>query len=132
MLRKVDIEQEIRLFFHRILDRGYQLHKIRPIFAKAIENVKRNLSRTTEYRKYLQNKKKNNRDNTCSITFLTTLIIHPHLPYSAYGENMCPIQKDKSHLTTWKTTRVIPSPSNNLQSVTAEHQIWGTYYPIEK
>ena len=55
--RKRDIDQEIKLFFHRILDRGYQLHKITPIFAKAIENAKRYLSRTTEYRKHLQNKK---------------------------------------------------------------------------
>ena len=55
--RQKDIDREICLFIHCILDRGYNLQQITPLFAKAIENAKRYLSRSNEYCLYLKKKK---------------------------------------------------------------------------
>jgi len=35
-----DIMKELKLFFHRLLDRGYQSHHLTPLFQKAIDNAK--------------------------------------------------------------------------------------------
>jgi hypothetical protein len=34
-----DIKKELKLFFHCLLDRGYQLHKTTPLFQQAIDNA---------------------------------------------------------------------------------------------
>ncbi len=41
-----DIMKELKLFFHRLLDRGYQSHQLTPLFQKAMDNAKTYLQRT--------------------------------------------------------------------------------------
>jgi len=41
-----DIEKELKLFFHRLLDRGYQSNHLTPLFQQAIDNAKAYLQRT--------------------------------------------------------------------------------------
>ena len=48
--REVDIDRELKLFLNQLLDRGHQLDNLRPLFTKAIENARRYLSQTEEYR----------------------------------------------------------------------------------
>ncbi len=41
-----DIKKELKLFLHRLLDHGYQLEQLTPLFQQAIDNVKAYLCRT--------------------------------------------------------------------------------------
>jgi hypothetical protein len=43
-----DIEKEIKLFFHRLLDRGYQSNQFTPPFQQTINNAKAYLQRTAK------------------------------------------------------------------------------------
>ena len=45
--RARDITREIKLFLHRLLDRGYQLAQLTPLFQQAMDNAKAYLRRTT-------------------------------------------------------------------------------------
>ena len=42
-----DVMKEIKLFFHRLLDRGYQSSQLTPLFQQAMDNAKVYLQRTT-------------------------------------------------------------------------------------
>jgi hypothetical protein len=42
-----DVTQEIKLFIHRLLDRGYQMAQLTPLFQQALDNAKAYLQRTT-------------------------------------------------------------------------------------
>ena len=77
--RQKDIDKEIGLFMHRILDRGYNLQQITPLFAQAIENAKRYLSRSNEYRLYLKKKKA----SAAKRQVFYHLPYHPNNPTSA-------------------------------------------------
>ncbi len=41
----VDVTQEIKLFLHRLLNRGYQLAQLTPLFQQAMDNAKTYLQR---------------------------------------------------------------------------------------
>jgi hypothetical protein len=41
-----DVTKELKLFFHRLLDRGYQSHQLTPLFQQAMDNAKVYLQRT--------------------------------------------------------------------------------------
>ena len=43
-----DIEKELKLFFHQLLDRGYQSNQLTPPFQQAINNAKAYLQRTAK------------------------------------------------------------------------------------
>ena len=81
--RQKDIDNELRLFMHRILDRGYQLNHITPLFAHAMENAKRYLSRSPEYRLYLKNKKAKEAKRQ----------VFYHLPYHPNNPSSAEIQR---------------------------------------
>jgi hypothetical protein len=42
-----DVMKELKLFFHRLLDRGYQSNQLTPLFQQAIDNAIEYLQRTT-------------------------------------------------------------------------------------
>ena len=43
---ETDVIKELKLFLHRLLDRGYQLHQLTPLFQQAMDNAKAYLQRT--------------------------------------------------------------------------------------
>ena len=69
--REVDIDRELKLFLNQLLDRGHQLDNLRPLFTKAIENARRYLSQTEEYR--LQQRQAKHKADSRRVFF--------HLPY---------------------------------------------------
>ena len=52
-----DIDKEIHLFISRVLDRGYDLDKIKPLIVQAIHNAESYTSKTKEQRDKLKRKK---------------------------------------------------------------------------
>jgi hypothetical protein len=44
--RAANIVRELKLFFHRLLDQGYQSLQLTPLFQQAIDNLKNYLQRT--------------------------------------------------------------------------------------
>jgi hypothetical protein len=38
--RAADVTQELKIFFHRLLDHGYQLAQLTPLFQQAMDNAK--------------------------------------------------------------------------------------------
>jgi hypothetical protein len=41
-----DVMKELKLFFHRLLDRGYQSSQLTPLFQQAMDNAKAYLRHT--------------------------------------------------------------------------------------
>jgi hypothetical protein len=52
-----DTKKELKLFFHRLLDRGYKLHTITPIFQQAIDNATAYLNRSALERLRMKSRK---------------------------------------------------------------------------
>ena len=78
-----DIEKELRLFFHRLLDRGYQSTQLIPPFQQAINNAKTYLQRTAL--EHLRAKSKKETAH-CRRIFL-------HLPFHPFNHSSKTIQK---------------------------------------
>ena len=77
------MEKELRLFLHRLLDRGYRLSKLTPLFDRAITNAKRYLSRSDEYHaRSKEEKKKEARRN-----------VYYHLPFHPQNPPSSEIQR---------------------------------------
>ena len=72
-------EDELHLFFGRLLDRGYESNYITPLFAKAIDNAERYLSRSANLRQQL---KATEKEDSHSCVFYHTLF-HPGHPTSS-------------------------------------------------
>ena len=72
-------EDELYLFFGRLLDRGYESSYITPLFAKAIDNATLYLSRSDAYRRQLKAKEQ---EASRSCVFYHTLY-HPAHPSSS-------------------------------------------------
>jgi len=108
-----DIDKELKLFFHRLLDRGYQMEQLTPHFQRGIENAKAYLQRTTLDRLRAKSKKET---AYCRRVFL-------HLPYHPANPSSKAIQK------LW--TRRVASPQGQpaLSSLTNEN---GYNIPIEQ
>jgi hypothetical protein len=52
-----DVKKELKLFLHRLLDRGYKLWKITLIFQRAIDNAMAYLKRSTLERLWMKSRK---------------------------------------------------------------------------
>ncbi|KAL7525562.1 hypothetical protein ACHAXR_001060, partial [Thalassiosira sp. AJA248-18] len=81
--RQEDIDKELSLFLKRILDRGYQLKNIQPIFAKAITNALQYLSQSKGYRLTLKAQQDEESRNQ----------VYYHLPYHPNNPSAARIQQ---------------------------------------
>ena len=108
-----DIEAKLRQFLHRILDRGYQLADVSPIFEKAVRNAKKVILQGPEFRKQLKQAKQNSDRRR---VFL-------HLPYHCNDPTSQKIQK------AW--SRIVQSPSGKpeLSHITQKD---GALIPIHR
>jgi hypothetical protein len=78
-----DVTRELKIFFHRLLDPGYQLAQLTPLFQQAMDNVKAYLWRTALDHLRAWSKKRNGQHRR---VFL-------HLPYHPTNPSLTAIQK---------------------------------------
>jgi hypothetical protein len=111
--RATDILQELKLFFHRLLDQGYQSSHLMPLFQQAIDNAKNYLRRTA-----LDHVRAKSRKETahCRRVFL-------HLPYHPANPSSKSIQK------LWQDLVVTPKGQTPLHCLTNQQ---GYDVPIEQ
>ena len=83
-----DAKKELKLFLHRLLDHGYKLWKITPIFQRAIDNAMAYLKRSTLKRLWMKSRKD---IASCWQVFL-------HLPYHPANPPSKAIQQLWYHL----------------------------------
>jgi hypothetical protein len=108
-----DIMKELKLFFHRLLDRGYQSNQLTPLFQQAIDNAKTHLQRTAL--EHLRAKSKKEMAHRRRV-FL-------HLPYHPSNPSSKTIQK------MWAKRVATPDNLLPLKSLTNEQ---GYNIPIEQ
>ena len=112
--RKEDIKIKLKLFFGRLLDRGYQAAKITPIFNKAIANAKRYLSQTDAMRRQIKE----------AGAKAARRRVYFHLPYHPDNPSSAKIQE------LWRKHIFRPAggkPLNRLKSPTT-----GNLIPIDR
>ena len=80
-----NIEKEIRLFFNRLIDRGYLRTKLLPLFEKGFDNATTYMSMTLDQQAARKKAKVGRSDNASSFTFRTTLKIHHLDRFSSFG-----------------------------------------------
>jgi hypothetical protein len=78
-----DITKELKLFFHRLLDRGYQSDQLTPLFQQAIDNAEAYMQRKALYHLCAKSKKETAHRRQ---VFL-------HLPYHPSNPSSKTIQK---------------------------------------
>ena len=108
-----DVMKELKLFFHRLLDRGYQSHQLTPLFQQAMDNAKAYLQRTAL--DHLRAKSKKETAHRRRV-FL-------HLPYHPSSPSSKTIQK------LWATRVATPPNQPPLHCLTNEG---GYSIPIEQ
>lgn len=108
-----DVEKELKLFFHRLLDRGYQTAQLTPCFQRAMDNATAYLKRSTIDRLRVRSKKETTHRQR---VFL-------HLPYHPANPSSKTIQ------TLWTRRAVNPPGQPALSSLTNEK---GYNIPIEQ
>ena len=118
-LEKVQ-EDELRLFFGRLLDRGYDSNFITPLFEKAIANATLYITRGAAYRRQLKAKEQ---DASRSCVFYHTLY-HPAHPSSSQIQQLwrekvfCPRGKQQlKHISSRNGHKI---PINRL--IVANHR----------
>ena len=107
-----DIMKELKLFFHRLLDRGYQSNQLTPLFQQAMDNAKAYLWRTAL--DHLRAKSKKETAHRRRV-FL-------HLPYHPSNPSSKTIQK------LWASRVANPQGQPSFSSLTNER---GYTIPIE-
>jgi hypothetical protein len=108
-----DIMKELKLFFHRLLNRGYQSNQLTPLFQRAIDNAKAHIQRTAL--EHLRAKSKKETAHRRRV-FL-------HLPYHPSNPSSKTIQK------MWAKRVATPDNLLPLKSLTNEQ---GYNIPIEQ
>ncbi len=100
--RATDIVRELKLFFHRLLDRGYQSSQMTPLFQQAMDNAKNYLRRTA-----LDHVRAKSRKDTahCCHVFL-------HFPYHPANPSSKSIQK------LWRDMVATPNGQTPLNCLT--------------
>ncbi len=99
-----DVTKELKLFFHRLLDRGYQFHQLTPLFQQAMDNAEVYLRRTALDHLRAQSKKKTAQRHR---VFL-------HLPYHPANPSSKTIQ------TVWANRVANPPGQPPLHCLTNE------------
>lgn len=98
-----DIDNELQLFFQRLVDRGYSPNQILPLFRRAESNARArvNLERTMDYDEFIINKDK--LDNHTQLFF--------HLPFHPSNPNSAAIQK------IWRDNIAMPVEKSELSDL---------------
>ena len=99
-----DVTKELKLFFHRLLDRGYQSHQLTPLFQQAMDNAEAYLRRTALDHLRAQSKKE----------MANRRRVFLHLPYHPSNPSSKTIQK------LWAKRVANPPGQPSLSSLTNE------------
>ena len=110
---EIDITKELKLFFHRLLDRGYQKYQLTPLFQQAMDNAKAYLRRTALDHLRAKSKKETAQRQR---VFL-------HLPYHSSNPSSRTIQK------LWAERVANPPDQPSLSCLTNEQ---GYNIPIKQ
>ena len=110
--RKDDIDEKLKLFFGRLLDRGYQAAALDPVFDRAIVNAQKYLSQTEAFRQQIKAKQKE----------ASKRRVYFHLPYHPSNPPSHELQQ------LWRSQISCPVGEKRLNQVTAPS---GALIPVD-